>query len=195
LVWRSLSALRSAFAAVSPEVFRQPGLPSSSRRGHPLSGFPSLQSLAKQRTGLALRGVYRCCLQCRANHASLLVPATRSPDGTSLEVSFPYSATSQESPLLVGRYSNAASIDGDGVASTATFPPSGFLTLLTAFSSLGLAGLFHPTSAHGVRTLQSFSLRGSRVASSATCALMTFVVAPLPVRPLAFRALLRLGVR
>lgn len=83
----------------------------------------------------------------------------------------------------------------DGVASSATFPPSGFLTLLAAFSSLGLAGLFHPTSALGVHALQSFSLRGSRITSSVTYALMTFIVAPLPVRPLAFRALLYLGVR
>lgn len=101
----------------------------------------------------------------------------------------------QESPFLAFRFGKTASVRDDGVASSATFPPSGLLTLLTVFSSLGLAGLFHPTSAHGVHTLQSLSLRGSRVASSATFALVTFVVAPLPVRPLAFRALLHLGVR
>lgn len=103
-----------------------------------------------------------------ACHASQLAPAVHSLDSTSLEVSFPYSAMNLESPLLADDHSSAALIDGDGIASSVTFPPSGFFTLLTAFSSPGPVGLFHPTGAPGVVALQSFSLRSSRIASSAT---------------------------
>jgi hypothetical protein len=45
-----------------------------------------------------------------------LAPAIHSLDGTSLEVSFPFSATDLESPFLVAQSSNAALLDDDGLA-------------------------------------------------------------------------------
>lgn len=130
----------------------------------------------------SLAAACRWYLRRSGNRASQLELAIRSPDGTSLEVLVPYSAISPESPFLVDQCSNAAPTDDDGFAWPAAFPPSGFLALLTGFSSLGLVGLFRPTSAHGVRALQSLSLTGSRDASSASSTLLTLVVAPLPVR-------------
>lgn len=122
----------------------------------------------RQRTVAHLAAAFGGTSGASTCDASQLAPAIHSLDGTSLEVSFPFSAMNLESPLLVGESSNAALVDGAGLASPAAFPPSGFLTLLAAFSSPGLAGLFHPASALGVSALQSFSLRSSRVASSAT---------------------------
>jgi hypothetical protein len=74
----------------------------------------------------------------------------------------------------------SASRDGHGDAASATFPPSGFLTLLAACSAHRLAGLFHPTSAHGVTALQSFLL--SRSMSRLPAALAFLVLQPRPGR-------------
>lgn len=74
----------------------------------------------------------------------------------------------------------SASRDGHGGTASATFPPSGFLTLLAACSAHRLAGLFHPASAHGVTALQSFLL--SRSTSRLPAPLAFLVLQPRPGR-------------
>lgn len=74
----------------------------------------------------------------------------------------------------------SAPLDGHGGAASATFPSSGFLTLLTACSAHRLVGLFHPTSTHGVFALQSFLLPRSPGRLPATLAFL--VLQPRPGR-------------
>jgi hypothetical protein len=53
-----------------------------------------------------------------------------------------------------------------------TFPPSAFLTLLTAFSSRGTAGLFHPTGTPGILPFRAFPSRVAVAPSGARCPLV-----------------------
>jgi hypothetical protein len=70
-----------------------------------------------------------------------------------------------------------------GFASPGYVPPSGFRTLLTAFPAPAPPGLFHPGSAHGVATLQSFVPPEEPLRLSAPAALLSF---PSPARLAAF---------
>jgi len=66
-----------------------------------------------------------------------------------------------------------------GFASPGYVPPSGFRTLLTAFPASIPPGLFHPGSAHGVATLQSFLPSEEPVRLSTPAALLSL---PSPTR-------------
>jgi len=55
------------------------------------------------------------------------------------------------------------------------FPPSAFLTLLTAFSSRGTAGLFHPTGTRGILPFRAFPFRAAAAPSGARCPLVVTV--------------------
>jgi hypothetical protein len=70
-----------------------------------------------------------------------------------------------------------------GFASPGYVPPPGFRTLLTAFPAPAPPGLFHPGSAHGVATLQSFLPPEEPWRLSALDALLSF---PSPARLAAF---------
>jgi len=123
-------------------------------------------------------------------------PAIRSPDGTSLEVPRPFSAISHASPLSRCWSRQVAAGNGRGIASPAAFPPSGFLSLRTAFSSHVLVGLFHPTGTLGVSyPPELFPLPQPRCLSAAL-ALLSFAGIRCKHRlPPAFRALLRVRIR
>jgi len=56
-----------------------------------------------------------------------------------------------------------------GLASPGFVPPSGFLTLLTVFSSARPAGLFHPARAHGVRSSEPCSRSRAATPLGARC--------------------------
>lgn len=66
-----------------------------------------------------------------------------------------------------------------GFASPGYVPPSGFRTLLTAFPAPIPPGLFHPGSAHGVATLQSFAPSEEPLRLSTPAALLSL---PSPTR-------------
>lgn len=81
------------------------------------------------------------CTEAQSLHHSVVC----SPDNASRGVSSPTALSVPGVLFSVG----CCQLTGQKIASPLTFPPSGFLTLLTAFSSLRLVGLFHPTSTCG----------------------------------------------
>lgn len=125
-------------------------LPPACRRAvRPQSSRP-LQGIA---VALATRprGVPRSSSACRASRGS-----------------FPFSTSGPE-----------RSRTSPGFASPGYVPPTGFRTLLTAFPAPAPPGLFHPGSAHGVATLQSFSPSEEPLRLSTPDALLSF---PSPAR-------------
>jgi hypothetical protein len=115
------------------------------------SSEPTRHDHQQRARGLVASGAPARCFAARRS-ALPSRPAARSPSGSSPEACFPFSAVSAASPFLGAAQprSLAAKHAGRGFASPAAFPPSGFLTLLTAFSSRRLVGLFRPTGTPGV---------------------------------------------
>ena len=117
------------------------------------------------------------CTEVQSQHHSVVC----SPDNASRGVSSPTALSVPGVLFTVG----CCQLTGQKIASPLTFPPSGFLTLLTGYSSWYLASLFRLTSTHGVHPSET-SPPAQPCRLPATIAFLSFSQAafPLPDRRL-----------
>lgn len=118
-----------------------PSVRSRGERGSP--GF-AFRPPSGERIVLRVHALFRVSPP-HSPHASVAYHGSSSARGAS-QGFFPFST-----------YGSERSRTSPGFASPGYVPPSGFRTLLTACPAPTPPGLFHPGSAHGVATLQSFS--------------------------------------
>jgi hypothetical protein len=173
----TMPVARHGFRA-APAPREPPTTVSGNLRFGPVGPFPGRAGLSRHRLPPASRRAVRPQssrpLQgIAAELAARLrgVPRGSSAHGASQGL-FPFSTSGPE-----------RSRTSPGFASPGYVPPPGFRTLLTAFPAPAPPGLFHPGSAHGVATLQSFLPPEEPWRLSALDALLSF---PSPARLAAF---------
>jgi hypothetical protein len=149
--WHSLFVLGPQ-AAWIVRFFAEQLIPCASTEessAHRLCASPELTLLHHRADKSRLSRAEMATFPARGHSASRPGPAAHSLSSASLEVSSP-SAPSARRVLFTARGSTRPLRAGHDFAWVVTLPPSGFLTLWTVCSSSSFAGLFHPTSTHGV---------------------------------------------